>query len=151
MQKKAQTSFKSQQRKERSTMNRILIYRLIAAAALLGACTGSILILHKNREQTDLLPPGSSYAEAWNGISRTTATMDSKTTSAQITTVTENGFLLQLTDNTLYVYIHGYEEAMESYSVTAAWLPDYDRILLENGLFVATAEELRQLLEDYTS
>ncbi len=59
--------------------------------------------------------------------------------------------MLRLNDDILSVYITGYDEPMEMYSVTAAWLPDYDRILLENGLFVATEQELRDRLEDYTS
>ena len=59
-------------------------------------------------------------------------------------------YLLHLEGDELSVYASGQKEAIERHTVPAG-LPDYDRILLEYGMQIATEEELRQILEDYLS
>ncbi len=59
-------------------------------------------------------------------------------------------YLLHLDGDELSVYASGQKEAVERHTVPAG-LPDYDRILLEYGMQIATEEELRQILEDYLS
>ena len=60
-------------------------------------------------------------------------------------------YLLKLSAQTLSVYAVGSDVPFETYAVSAKWLPDYDRIVLEHGVQVDSAVQLRQLLEDYIS
>ncbi len=63
----------------------------------------------------------------------------------------EGSYLLRLHDDRLCVYRDGSREAVAVYDLPHGWLPDYDRILLEYGMRVSDAGELRVLLEDYLS
>ena len=63
----------------------------------------------------------------------------------------EQGYLIKLDADTLYVYPEGSREPSAAYELPAEWLPDYDRILLEYGFRVSDSAELRELLEDYIS
>ena len=63
----------------------------------------------------------------------------------------DTGYLLKLRDDTLRIYEEGVRKPIAEYELPAGWLPDYDRILLEYGIRVQGADELRQLIEDYVS
>lgn len=63
----------------------------------------------------------------------------------------EQAYVLKLEGDTLSIYKEGKQEAEAVYELPAGWLPDYDRILLEYGMRVENAEELRELIEDYIS
>lgn len=60
-------------------------------------------------------------------------------------------YLLKLTGETLAVYAVGDETPFACYQLMPAWLPDYDRILLEYGIEVEDTDALHRLLEDYLS
>lgn len=60
-------------------------------------------------------------------------------------------YTLKLRDDTLSIYEEGVREPIAEYELPAGWLPEYDRILLEYGIRVGSADELRQLIEDYVS
>ncbi len=134
-------------------MLRNSIYYITALFALSGAITGTVLILQKNNHRQDLLPEVHADPAITTEASNTDITSGSKDAPTFATTSTnaENGYILLLQNDTLYVYPDGQAEAIETYYIASAWLPEYDRILLENGLYAETAAEVRQLLEDYTS
>ena len=60
-------------------------------------------------------------------------------------------YLLRLEGSTLSVYKEGEDIPFEQYALSPAWLPEYDRLLLEYGIEAQTAAELRRLIEDYLS
>ena len=126
------------------------IYYISATLALCGALTGGLLILEKTQHQQNLLP--ERYAEIrTSGSTTTTAQTQEQPAIASPQQVTENGYFLQLQEDTLYVYPKGQAVAIESYPVESAWLPEYDRILLQIGVYADDPAALRQMLEDYTS
>ena len=63
----------------------------------------------------------------------------------------ETAYLLKLTGDTLRIYAGDEKDPCAEYELPAGWLPDYDRIVLEYGLRVGSAAELRSLIEDYIS
>ncbi len=126
------------------------IYYFTPTLALLGMLTGTLLLLEKTKEQQNLLPEVHAGIQASGGTTTTTQTQEHPTIATPQQTA-ENGYLLQLREDTLYVYPKGQAAAIESYPVESAWLPEYDRILLQNGLYAENLAAVRQLLEDYTS
>ena len=63
----------------------------------------------------------------------------------------DEAYLLRLDGDVLRIYREGSRTPEAEYELPAGWLPDYDRILLEYGMRVSNAQELRQVLEDYIS
>ena len=63
----------------------------------------------------------------------------------------DTAYLIKLNGDVLSVYAEGIREPVEQYELPAGWLPDYDRILLEYGMRVQNAAELRECMEDYLS
>jgi len=63
----------------------------------------------------------------------------------------EHRYLLREYDGELAVFRENETEPWKLYSVAVNSLPESDRILLRNGIPVSGEEELRRLLEDYTS
>ena len=63
----------------------------------------------------------------------------------------DTAYLVRLQDDTLYVFAEGSREPDAVYPLPAEWLPDYDRTLLEYGMRVSNAAELREIIEDYIS
>lgn len=126
------------------------MYYITTTLALCGALAGGLLILEKTKEQQNLLP--EVYAEIRTSGSTTTTTQtQEQPTIATPQQTAENGYFLQLQEDTLYVYPKGQAAPIESYPVESAWLPEYDRILLQSGVYAKDLAALRQLLEDYTS
>lgn len=127
------------------------IFLPIAILAAAGLIAGAALVLERITKPIDS-PPLYTDEGALPVITNAgqSATVTESTTTA-MTQAYSNGYRLVLSDDTLYVYRYGAAEPDESHRISAQWLPEYDRILLQNGLNVATTEELRQLLEDYTS
>lgn len=133
-------------------MRRSIILHLIALTAAVGMVAGGVLILEKTVEPLSLLPPEQTDILALPAATDATASQTAATShTVTAATTALAGYTLRLSGDTLYVYPKGAVEPSESHSIAAQWLPEYDRILLQNGLYVATAAELRQLLEDYTS
>lgn len=130
-------------------MHRPILLHLISLTAAIGMVAGAVLILQKTVEPLSLLPTHQTDILALPAATEET-TSQTQTTSHTTTTAVA-GYTLRLSGDTLYVYPTGAVEPSEAHRITAQWLPEYDRILLQNGLYVATAAELRQLLEDYTS
>ncbi len=60
-------------------------------------------------------------------------------------------YLIKLDGSLLRIFREGSRTPEAEYELPAGWLPDYDRILLEYGMRVNNAQELRQVLEDYIS
>ena len=78
--------------------------------------------------------------------------------SAQVNTQNETSpepqeirYLLCEYNGGLAVFRDDEPEPHELYSVAVNTLPEGDRIQLQNGIIVSGDEELRRLLEDYTS
>lgn len=133
-------------------MRRSIVLHLISLTAAVGMVAGGVLILDKTVEPLSLLPPEQTDILALPVSTEATAPQTTATSHTVITAATTfAGYTLRLSGDTLYVYPKGAVEPSESHNIAAQWLPEYDRILLQNGLYVATAAELRQLLEDYTS
>ncbi len=130
-------------------MKRRCIYYFTAAAATVGILAGGILLVEKTKEQQNLLPELHAAIQT-QSITTTTQTEEFLAIATPQTTITD-GYFLQLKENTLYVYPKGQAAAIEAYPVESAWLPEYDRVLLQNGLYAENLAALRQLLEDYTS
>lgn len=127
------------------------IYYIITVFALCGTLTGGLLILKKNKTQQELLPEVCAEIGTSHNITTTTTQTLEQPAIATPQQITENEFFLQLRENTLYVYPKGQTSPIETYPMESAWLPEYDRILLENGVYAQNQAALRQLIEDYTS
>ncbi|MBR3679877.1 MAG: hypothetical protein IKL87_06710 [Oscillospiraceae bacterium] len=60
-------------------------------------------------------------------------------------------YLLRLEEETLAIYAVGTDTPFEQYAISPAWLPEYDRVLLQYGIEVESTAEMRRLVEDYLS
>lgn len=131
-------------------MKRKGVYYMVAALALCEALTGGLLILKKTSVQQNLLPENDAEIRTSQSTTTTTQAQEQPTLGTPQQT-TENGYFLQLQEDVLYVYAKGQASPISSYRIESAWLPEYDRILLENGVYAEDPSALRQLIEDYTS
>lgn len=63
----------------------------------------------------------------------------------------EQGYLLQEYQGHLALFQKGSDTPLEEYEVSVAQFSDYDQALLKKGVYAQTEEELRKMVEDYTS
>ncbi len=63
----------------------------------------------------------------------------------------EGPYRIVLSGEKLLVFAAGIETPFEVYELSPAWLPDFDRLMLEYGIEVQDTAALRGLLEDYLS
>ena len=89
-------------------------------------------------------PPQQMQAAADPGALREAA-------EAAVQDAEDTAYLIRLDGDLLRIYREGSRTPEGEYALPAGWLPDYDRILLEYGMRVNNAQELRQVLEDYIS
>jgi len=73
-----------------------------------------------------------------------------KQTTVQTTPV-EVGYYLREFEGDLAVFRGTSPTPFKKLGVNTDLMSDYDKVLLENGIFVRTQSELNQLIEDYTS
>ncbi len=126
------------------------VYYMVVALALCGAITGGLLILEQTTVQQKLLPENDAEIGTSHRTTTTTQAQEQPTLVTPQQT-TENGYFLQLQEDVLYIYSKGQASPIGSYPIESAWLPEYDRILLENGVYAENQSALRQFIEDYTS
>ncbi|MCQ2433779.1 MAG: hypothetical protein MJ062_00885 [Oscillospiraceae bacterium] len=112
---------------------------LIGGGMVIGSCTQQIVTADSQPEETTLQ----------NAAVSTHSPADEQPLRAASTP--EGPYLLRLEGSTLSVYQQDEDIPFEQYAVSPAWLPDYDRLLLEHGIEAHTAAELRRLIEDYLS
>ena len=119
----------------------------VTAAAAGVAVLGLAVLWHTTAPTRNISLPEVSAVRAETGTSPTVTVQVHAEAEPVPPAVT---YLLHLDGDELSVYASGQQEAIERHTVPAG-LPDYDRILLEYGMQIATEEELRQILEDYLS
>lgn len=135
-----------------NNLSRILIPAVTAGLVLLGS--GSLVYLRNTIEPIPPIDDNAFAAYQTDSVPFRAALSDENIVSAENLLpdgLPENGFLLRLDADTLYVYQEGSREPAAAYDLPAEWLPEYDRVLLEYGFRVSDEAELRELLEDYIS
>lgn len=122
-------------------------YRTVwsAAAAVIAAGTAAAACIRSIPEVKLPDTYGSESAMQFK------AAADPETIAEAVQKAPDTAYLLKLDGDMLCIYAEGSRTPAAEYELPAGWLPDYDRILLEYGLRVNNAKELRQLLEDYIS
>ena len=99
-----------------------------------------------------LIPKSISDVTAPLESIQTTSYLAASPSATTVSTVTlPTAWLLKLEGDCLAVYAEGEPKPLETYDLSAAWLPDYDRILLEYGMRVDSESDLRRLIEENTS
>lgn len=122
------------------------MWTIAASCFAAGTAAAAAALLHPSN---DLTLPEISFESP--------AETDQPATTSAVEPVIEplpmpaRAYLLKLANDVLGVYMEGDQLPFETYEMTADWLPDYDRVLLEYGLRVQSETELRILLEDYLS
>ncbi len=125
---------------------------LTAGTLLLGSIYGITKAIQgftaiSDDTETEALTPVNAAVEAQTIAAATEVTTQALTAHK----MPEAPYLLKLSEDTLSVYALGSSVPFETYHVSAGWFPDYDRIVLEYGLQIDTAADLRRILEDYIS
>ena len=133
-------------------ISRILVPAVTAGLVLL--CSGTFIYLRSTIEPIPQTDDTVFAAYSTDRVAVQSVNPDESSVSAADLlpeNLPEQGYLIKLNADTLYVYPEGSREPSAAYELPAEWLPDYDRILLEYGFRVSDSTELRELLEDYIS
>lgn len=130
--------------------SRLLMPAIAAAAAILAVGT-AFLLRHPAPAYSELSEDAASAPEVYADEVQAQIVQHGEESFALNDDLPDTGYLLKLRDDTLSIYEEGVRKPIAEYELPAGWLPDYDRILLEYGIRVGSADELRQLIEDYVS
>ena len=61
------------------------------------------------------------------------------------------GYILGVDKGMLALFRDGESQPMQTYDLPVAMLPEYDRSMLQRGIYMETYEDAQRMVEDYTS